>query len=182
MINLLSACKILNKNLTVFILVFLTGLHTTAQAAQCNLQLSESVLDYGTISQSFLIERKNPSEKSLLAKRLLTLTATCKNEALISIEFIDASKGDVKRMDSVIYRVVGARLDGKPVQLSSIEAPERGIVSILNSGEIIHPSTSALGKELSIQLEIQPELDAKLMRETRTDHWESFSTFKIHNN
>lgn len=156
----------------------LASAQALAQAAPCNLHLSEGVLDYGAVARMELAERQNSHGTAPLAKRTVTLTAICKNATPMGIEFT-ANSGEQGNPANVTYRLAGAQLDGIAVQLVRSETPEK-TVSVLKPGDRIRPQTLSPGKQLTIQLEVQPELYALPTWATRDGNWRGSAGFELY--
>src|SRR5690606_34905967 len=115
-----------------------------AHAASCAVEMSDSLVDYGTIARAELLVRESGG-RAALGDRMVTVLVKCENPQRMGLA-IDAGSA---RMNGghveVAYRVADAQLDGEPVQLVSSRDPGK-IVSTLAPGDRVQTRALERGK------------------------------------
>lgn len=140
-----------------------------AFAADCDMRLSNTEVNYGALNRGEMIIRGNAPID--LGSRQLTLTAVCRQAELIGLRF------EGEAADPGSYRFAGkgrftvklsnASLDGNAVQLAQTGSTGDGSTGALNVVELrpnerviaIAQGQRAAGKVFSAQVEIQTFVD-----------------------
>lgn len=167
----MNSAPITNFRLRMLALATLLALAaSSAHAANCDMQLSNSTIDYGRLNQGALVESSAPPNDVLLGKRRLTLNVVCAEPARLALRFNGApapGKGYLfARNGNFTVLMSEATVDGNAVALAKTDAsgnpvqagaaaqyldPNAGVAAV--SG-----TTAVLGKHLVVSLEIESSL------------------------
>ncbi|PRA28933.1 hypothetical protein CQZ99_07310 [Pseudomonas poae] len=165
----------------------LLGLVATAQAQdECQLNLSESTLDFGLMNR--LAQRDSATER-LLGERRLSVTLTCPHPQDMSLFYnaLAASAGRLQFTEHGSYdmRASDGVLDGRAVELGLLPAfgqaptssanalswrPGQGIAAVEN-GQVL------TGKQLSLQLAVSAWADSAATQARDAVTWEVTGLF-----
>lgn len=110
----------------LLIMVTMTAFAATgARAANCEVQLSNTTVDYGRIGQAELDASSAPSKDVSLGKRRLTLNVLCVQPARMALRFIGTPAVGNGYLFSVkgnfTVQVSGATVDGNSVALATTD-------------------------------------------------------------
>lgn len=148
----------------------------TADAAECQIGLSESNVDYGRLDRTELEGSSGPDHDVVLGRRHLMLSVTCPLPASMALRFVaqSAQEGGYKFARTGMFTILmrQAILDGRTVSLATggtlgdspqgaaesqpIE-PGRSVVAVAEGGP-------ARGRQFIALLEIQTSIPRKAMR------------------
>jgi hypothetical protein len=148
-----------------------------AQAANCEMQLSENAVDYGRLNRAEL-EDSSPAPNAVsLGKRRLTLNVICKQPAAIALRFNGAPAQDgggyaFAGNGGFTVQMSNATLDGNSVALAKTDASGRSIQSPAASQYAVpghgvagvSGATLARGKHLVVGVEIEASMPRSAMR------------------
>lgn len=165
------------------------GTRVHAQASErCDVQLGESLVDYGRMTRAQLLERQPDAVRTSLGKRGVTLTAVCAERTAMALSFQGEPADDTgfrfARNDRFTLQILDAQLDGKPVRLAAPQADATGFApsSSLRPGDRMSPVDGAglaQGQRLTVQLEIEPFVGAAATRVAAESRWEGAGRFDV---
>ena len=172
----------------------LTGMvwqSTVLAADNCQLQISNRTIDYGQMTRAELVERKASPSTFSLGKQSMTLTATCRQPALITLFFRGAAA------DSASYRfgnggsftlqLSGAQLDGKAVNLGKVKVAGQQ-PEIMSAAMALLPNDGAVpvtnerpvkGSSFSMNVEIEALVSAAGSRVADQTVWRGNGSFEL---
>ncbi|MVW79082.1 hypothetical protein [Bordetella sp. 02P26C-1] len=154
-----------------------TSVSSLAQSSSCSLDMSDRVLDYGSIARVELLSREHQG-KAALGERIVTLSARCETPQLIGISYNSASAATAESKVNVNLRILSAQLDGKSISLVSNQDPDK-ILTKLTAGDRVQPQYLEAGKNLSIQLQLNTEVSTAPAPANRSNKWEDTSVFQL---
>lgn len=140
-------------------------------ADNCQIQISNAAVDYGSTSRAELLKRQVSPLAMGLGKHSVTLTATCRTPTLMTLFFRGAgSDGESYRMGRggrFTLRAYNARLDGRAVGLGSVteasQAPQNKADTLpLPPGGGVVPIVSDVPVK-GTSLQVQVEVDASIL-------------------
>lgn len=158
---------------TCFMSMALMFASADAMAADCDLRLSNSVVNYGALNRGEMEIHGNTLID--LGTRQLTMNAVCHQDTTMSVRF----EGEAADSNSYIFagkgrfviKVSHVTLDGNPVLLartsSGVEAEPAASSVQLRPNEglvVISQGTRAMGKSFSARIEIQTYIDEATTR------------------
>ena len=182
-----------SRSLALLVAISLALLWRSPQAAatECNLQLSENELDYGRITRSEIADGALTHVNLPLNKRHVALTAICPQVTEMTLFFrAPATDADSFRLadgGSFTVHIERALLDGKPVSLGDIRAIGESPLRVGN-GMLLRPDHgaqlfadghAAKGSQLSLQLVIQPRINAAASKRRDEITWYEQGVFEM---
>ncbi|WP_266168866.1 hypothetical protein [Dyella subtropica] len=167
------------------------GATMNAQAASCEMQLSENTVDYGQLNRAELEVSSVPNSDVLLGKRRLTLNVICEQSTDIALRFnaTPAQGGGYMFADQGDFTVLmsNATLDGNTVALAKTDATGRSIQGAA-ANQYVEPgrgvaavsgSTPARGKHFVVGLEIEASMPHSAMRVRGETRWEGLGQLEL---
>lgn len=162
-----------------------------APADNCQMQISQPVIDYGLITRAQLLERQLSPTTFALGKQTMTLSATCRQPTLMTVYFRGISRGaddySFSNSGSFTLNLSLARVDGKRVRLGNVhitgQQPERMGESVpLTPGIGIVPVVDerpVKGTSFSVQVEIDTHIFGDASRINDKTVWRSSGSFEL---
>lgn len=166
------------------------GLTANAFAENCQIQLSQTTLDYGNLTRAAIKDKQSSSQKSSLGDRALTLNVLCQQPTAmgLAIEGLGAQDGfKFGESGQFVMRLSDALLDGKPVNLGSSQASGTLVIKpsasvLVVPGSNVFPLNGehlSKGKSLSLQVHIAPEVTEAATRVRAQTTWEGNAIFSV---
>lgn len=168
-----------------------TAWHPQVYAADCTLQLSESELDYGRMTRSEITKDKLGQESLPLQKRHVTLNAICAQSSEMTL-FLRAPAADADSFrlgdgGSFSVYVEHALLDGAPVSLGDVRTVGEPALQISNAMplrpdhgvQLVSEGRATKGSRLSLQLVIQPRINATSSKRRDEATWYEQGVFEM---
>lgn len=161
-----------------------------AYGQNCQVQLSQTTLDYGTLSRAAILEKQGAAPGTSLGARELTLNVLCQQPTALALVVRGAAEQENFKLGDggeFSMRLSDALLDGKPVNLrvsrtASKLAAESGVAVAVIPGatiELIAGGQPGRGKILSLQVHVDPKVtDAASRIRTRTT-WQGNVIFTV---
>ena len=164
---------------------------TAAQAANCDMTLSEAAIDYGHLKRAELEASHPPPHDVSLSPRRLTLNIRCEQPAPITLRFHapPAAKGGYAFADggSFTLHLSQATLDGRAVELATTDDSGHVIqrigtsqyleadqgVAILAGGERLK------GTHAVISVEVDPSVPHTALRVREETQWKGGGQFEL---
>lgn len=149
------------------------------QANDCQVQLSQPVVDYGKLNPSVLRAGAKASPKASLGKRLLQLNVLCTDIKDMAVTFRGIAAGPLSyrlsNQGEFDLTLKDARLDGQPVLLGLVATPQETAGEIgrsvqLKPGHYVIPMRDQKvlsGKAFSMKVEVDSRLsvDGLMLRD-----------------
>ncbi|MVW72520.1 DUF1120 domain-containing protein [Bordetella sp. 15P40C-2] len=162
---------------TLLTVLCTTSVASLAQSSACSLEISDRIVDYGSIARVELLSREHQG-KAALGERVVTLWARCESPQRIGLSYNSASAAPTDSKVNVSLRILNAQLDGKSISLVSNKDPDK-ILTTLTAGDRVQPQYLEPGKTLSIQLELNTEVSTAPAPGNRSNKWEDTSVFQL---
>lgn len=171
-------------------LVVLATTSTMAMADNCQVQISNPVVNYGPVTRTQLLERQVSPMDISLGKHSVTLSATCKQATLMTMFFRATGEGNAYRFGNAgtfTLRLSQARLDGKTVNLGSVEAVGQPPVTPVSSA-LLRPGfglapmideRQVKGLSFTATVEIDTRVLSTASRVPDRTEWRSTGTFEL---
>lgn len=163
-------------------------------ADNCQLQISNQTIDYGQMTRAELLARKVSPATFSLGKQSMTLTATCRKPALITLFFRGAAADDVSYRfgygGNFTLQLSNAHLDGKAVNLGQVKVADQ-MPEIMRAAIALTPNYGAVpvsnewplrGSSLSMNVEIEARVSAVGSRVADQTVWRGNGNFELREN
>ncbi len=129
----------------------------------CELHLSEGTINYGKFTRGDVLHTQTASGYLSMGKRILSLASTCGADTVMGISFNGTSQNEKSyRLDknaSFTLKIVSAQLDGRPVQMRTLQRVGAGNrKNLIRPGDTLIPhegESVARGERLNLQIEVQ---------------------------
>ncbi len=160
-------------------------------AGNCQLQISNRTIDYGQMTRAELLERQASPSTFSLGKQSMTLTATCRQPALITLFFRGAAADGASYRfgngGSFTLQLSGAQLDGKAVNLGKVKVagqqPEimsAAMALLPNDGAVpVSDERPVKGSNFSMNVEIEALVSAAGSRVADQTLWRGNGSFEL---
>lgn len=160
-------------------------------ADNCQLQISNQTIDYGQMTRAELMERKVSPSTFSLGKQSMTLTAVCRQPALITIFFrgaaADGSSYRFGNGGNFTLQLSGAQLDGKAVNLGKVkvagqqpEVMSAAMALLPNDGAIaVTNERPVRGNNFSMNVEVEARVSASGSRVADQTVWRGNGNFEL---
>ncbi len=179
------------KGLTSLILVVGMQAASAAPTDNCQLLLGESQVDYGTVTRYTLNPLTKYPRYLSFGKRIVTATAVCPTPVRMSLFFSGApSPNNLFRFgenSGFVVHAMRAQLDNHPVRLARIAAPgqpasEEGenVTLIPGQGLTVATSDGGIGRQLSLQLEVEAYASDGATRVTAAQDFVGTASVQLH--
>lgn len=163
---------------------------SAAPANNCQLLLGDNEVDYGTVTRSALNPlTKYPRYRSF-GKRVVTVTAICATPKRMSLLFRGSpSQNNLFRFgekNGFVVRATRAQLDNHSVQLAQLAAPGQpmgaasdSVLLIPGRGVTVAASNGGVGRQLSLQLEVEAYLSDSAAHVTADQPFEGNTNIEL---
>ena len=172
---------------SLLLLYLLTS--ATAYANNCQLQLSDTVINYGRVARAEMLEKQDGPNVSF-GKRQMTLTVFCQKPTEMGLAVRDikgADKFGFGDRGQLIIQTSNARLDGNPVNLAPMQtaggiSPESSATLTIKPGTTVVPVVAGQpvkGQNFSMQVEVDAKVDEIATRVRAETTWEGKLSFEL---
>jgi hypothetical protein len=186
----MSRCG-LTKSITSLLLVMGMQAVSAAPANNCQLLLGDSQIDYGTVTRSALNPLTKYPRYLSFGKRVVTATAVCATPTRMSLFFRgSASPNNLFRFgehNGFVVHAMQAQLDNRPVQLAPLAAPGQpagaggaSVTLMPGQGVTVATSDGGIGRQLSLQLEVEAYLSDSTAHVTAAQTFEGSTSIELH--
>ena len=157
----------------------------------CQMQISNTVIDYGQVTRAELLERQVSPTSFALGKQTMTLSVNCRQPTLMTIYFRGAAgDGNGYRFGNAgnfVLNLSLAQLDGKRVKLGNVKVtgqqPDNmAEIALLTPGVGIVPvqdERTLKGASFSVQVEINTSVSGTASRVADRTTWRSSGSFEL---
>lgn len=157
----------------------------------CQMQISNTVIDYGQITRAELLGRQVSPTAFALGKQTMTLSVNCRQPSLMTIYFRGAAgDGNGYRFGNAgnfVLNLSLAQLDGKRVKLGNVKVtgqqPDNMMeTALLSPGVGIVPvqdERTLKGASFSVQVEINTSVSGTASRVADRTTWRSSGSFEL---
>ncbi|WP_144424067.1 DUF1120 domain-containing protein [Herbaspirillum hiltneri] len=157
----------------------------------CQMQISNTVIDYGQVTRAELLGRQVSPTAFALGKQTMTLSVNCRQPALMTIYFRGAAgDGNAYRFGNAgnfALNLSLAQLDGKRVKLGNVsvtgQQPDNmAETAVLSPGIGIVPvqdERTVKGSSFSVQVEIDTKVSGTASRVADRTTWRSSGSFEL---
>ena len=142
----------------------------SALAANCEMRLSDSIVDYGRLNRAELLDQQTVSGVMSLGKKNMTLHILCQRPGVSMLRYraVAADQNLFQFTDKGKYsvRLSNAVVDGNTVELGLVQAQEQ-MPTTAAASVLLTPATAvvamsgaqrAQGKSFSVQVEIEAHI------------------------
>ena len=186
----MSRCG-LAKSITSLLLVIGMQAVSAAPANNCQLLLGDSQIDYGTVTRSALNPLTKYPRYLSFGKRVVTVTAVCAAPTRMSLFFRGSpSPNNLFRFgehNGFVVHAMRAQLDNHPVQLAQLAAPgqpvgagSESVTLMPGQGVSVAASDGGVGRQLSLQLEVEAYLSDSAAHVTAAQTFEGNTSVELH--
>ena len=179
------------KGLTSLILVVGMQAASAAPTDNCQLLLGESQVDYGTVTRYTLNPLTKYPRYLSFGKRVVTVTAVCAAPTRMSLFFRGSpSPNNLFRFgehNGFVVHAMRAQLDNHPVQLAQLAAPgqpvgagSESVTLMPGQGVSVAASDGGIGRQLSLQLEVEAYLSDSAAHVTAAQTFEGNTSVELH--
>lgn len=161
-----------------------------AHTGNCQLQLSETTLDYGRVTRAAIMEQLGPASILSLGSRQIGLNVLCRQSAALALQV--NGPGGLERFrfgdaGQFAMRLSDAVLDGRPVNLGLSQAGNQAVAAasasvLVSPGSTVVPMVagqSAKGKNLSLQVHIDTGVTEAATRVRDRTTWRGKAIFEV---
>jgi hypothetical protein len=179
-------------HIVVAAMIALTSLPTLAAPNDnCQLQISNTVIDYGQVTRAELLGRQISPTAFALGKQTMTLSVNCRQPTLMTIYFRGgAGDGNAYRFGNAgnfVLTLSLAQLDGKRIKLGNVKVtgqqPDNmAETALLTPGVGIVPvqdERTLKGASFSVQVEIDTNVSGTASRVADRTTWRSSGSFEL---
>jgi len=157
----------------------------------CQMQISNTVIDYGQVTRAELLGRQVSPTAFALGKQTMTLSVNCRQPALMTIYFRGAAgDGNGYRFGNggnFVLSLSLAQLDGKRVKLGNIrvtgQQPDNMAEAILLTPGVgivpVQDERTLKGSSFSVQVEIDTSVSGTSSRVADRTTWRSSGSFEL---
>ncbi|WP_051516381.1 hypothetical protein [Herbaspirillum sp. RV1423] len=177
--------------LGILVAVLLPHAAIAAPDDNCQMQISNTVIDYGKVTRAELLERQVSPTAFALGKQSMTLSATCRQPTLMTLYFRGAA-GDANNFrfgngGSFTLSLSTAQVDGRRVKLGNVNAtgqqPDNmADTAVLAPGIGVVPvvdERTVKGTNFSVQVEIDTRVSGTASRVTDQTVWRGSGSFEL---
>jgi hypothetical protein len=191
MINIgMSRCGVAKSMASVLLVIGMQAV-SAAPANNCQLLLGDSQIDYGTVTRSALNPLTKYPRYLSFGKRVVTATAVCATPTRMSLFFRgSASPNNLFRFgehNGFVVHAMQAQLDNRPVQLAPLAAPGQpagaggaSVTLMPGQGVTVAASDGGVGRQLSLQLEVEAYLSDSAAHVTAAQTFEGNTSIELH--
>lgn len=166
------------------------GLAAGAHAENCQIQLSDTTVDYGSLTRAGIIGKSAAGPNVSLGDRQMTLNVMCQKATKIHL-IVRGSTGqeNFKFGDSGQFKMLlsDALLDGQQANLQSVQISDKqslepGATLAVTPGTELVPSIAGqqvTGKNLSLQVRINAEVTDIATKVRGQTTWEGSADFQV---
>ncbi|TFI10429.1 MULTISPECIES: hypothetical protein [unclassified Herbaspirillum] len=185
-------CGSMTRNAIVAVAIALASPPTLAAPNDnCQMQISNTVIDYGQVTRAELLERQVSPTAFALGKQTMTLSVNCRQPTLMTIYFRGAAgDGNGYRFGNAgnfVLNLSLAQLDGKRVKLGNVKVtgqqPDNmAEIALLTPGVGIVPvqdERTLKGASFSVQVEINTSVSGTASRVADRTTWRSSGSFEL---
>ncbi len=174
----------------LFAVFLCQGMVAGAHPANCQVQVSETTLDYGSLTRSAIMAKPAGADRASLGDRQMTLNVLCQEPTAIALMIRGPADQESFRFGEhgrFAVRLSDAMLDGRPVSLGVMQAatkiaPEENASVKVRPGSVVFPFTAERGmkaKSLSLQVHIEPVVSAAATRVRERTTWQGSAVFSV---
>jgi hypothetical protein len=157
----------------------------------CQMQISNTVIDYGHVTRAELLGRQVSPTSFALGKQTMTLSVNCRQPALMTIYFRGAAgDGNGYRFGNggnFVLNLSLAQLDGKRVKLGNVrvtgQQPDNIAETILLTPGVgivpMQDERTLKGASFSVQVEINTSVSGTASRVADRTTWRSSGSFEL---
>lgn len=159
-----------------------------ASAEECNLSISQPVLDYGQSQRAQLMEGAREGRHLLVGTRVISVNLSCSDSTAMALSFNGEAAGDTgyrfAQGGFFTLKVLSAQLDGNAVRMvkRTAEGAVEGVDNLLRPGVSlvpVGPSLIARGTRLNAQVEVKTYVDERDTQARSQNEWEGGGQFSV---